>query len=38
MIAQVIYLKEYDWLVKVYYAVDQYYKEEILSELYSIDC
>jgi len=38
MIAQVIYLKEYDWLIKVYYAVDQYYQDEILGELYSIDC
>lgn len=38
MIAQVIYLEDYDWLIKVYYAVTQYYTDEILGELDSIDC
>lgn len=38
MIAQVIYLEDYDWLIKVYYAVTTYYSDEILGELESIDC
>lgn len=38
MIIQVIYLEDYDWLIKVYYAVTTYYTEEILGELESIDC
>jgi hypothetical protein len=33
MIMQNIYLKRYDWSVKVYYAVDAYYSDEILKEL-----
>lgn len=33
MIIQDIYIKQYDWDVRVYYAVDAYYSEEILKEL-----
>lgn len=33
MIIQEIYLPEYRWKVKVYYAVNQYYAEDILQEL-----
>lgn len=38
MIAQVIYLEDYDWLIKIYYAVTKYCEEEILDELDSIGC
>jgi hypothetical protein len=38
MIIQVIYLEDYDWLIKVYYAVTTYYSDEILDELESIGC
>ena len=38
MKTQVIYLDDYDWLIKVYYAIDTYYTDEILGELDSIDC
>lgn len=38
MITQCIYLDKYDWLIKVYYAVDTYYINDILGELDSIDC
>ena len=33
MIVQQINLRKYDWSVKVYYAVDAYYSDEILKEL-----
>ena len=33
MIVQDLYLNEYKWSVKVYYAVSSYYTEEILEEL-----
>ena len=33
MILQDIYLRKYDWSIKVYYAVDAYYTDEILKEL-----
>lgn len=33
MIIQDLYLNEYKWSVKVYYAVSSYYTEEILEEL-----
>lgn len=33
MIVQDIYLKDYDWHCKVYYAVDDYYVDEIINEL-----
>lgn len=38
MITQVIYLEDYDWLIKIYYAVSTYYTDEILEELDSIGC
>jgi len=38
MIIQDIYLKDYDWSVKVYYAVDRYYIPDILNDLLLIDC
>ncbi len=33
MIEQDIYLIHYDWTIKVYYAVDGYYSDQILGEL-----
>lgn len=33
MIIQDIYLSKYKWHIKVYYAVDAYYAEDILDEL-----
>lgn len=33
MIIQDIYLKKYSWSIKIYYAVDAYYTDEILKEL-----
>ena len=33
MIIQNVYLSDYNWNVKVYYAVNGYYIEEILNEL-----
>ena len=38
MIRQQIYIKKYDILVYAYYAVTQYYTEEILDRLYEIGC
>lgn len=38
MIKQDIYLKNWDWRVIVYYAVDTYYMDEILDELYDMGC
>ena len=37
MITQEFYLKEYDWSVKIYYAVDTYYTDDILSDLLELD-
>ena len=38
MLVQDIYLEDWDWTVKVFYAVDTYYIDEILGELESIGC
>lgn len=38
MIRQRFILEKYDWLVWVYYAVDDYYVDEILERLESIGC
>lgn len=38
MIVQEFYLKDWDWYVIVYYAVDTYYVSEILGELEEIGC
>lgn len=38
MITQEFYIQEYDWSIKVYYAVDGYYKQEILSDLLELNC
>ena len=31
-------MDEYDWRVKVFYAVDTYYVDEIIDNMYSIGC
>lgn len=38
MIVQDFYIPEYDWKVRVYYAVTTYWKYEILHELKRIGC
>ena len=38
MITQVVYLKDYDWLLKVFYEVDREDSDVILNELDQIDC
>lgn len=38
MIRQNLYIEKYDWYVYIYYAVDDYYIEEIMWMLYRIDC
>ena len=38
MIIQEIYIPKYNWNVKIYYAVNKYYKEEIIQDLVDIDC
>ena len=38
MIVQDIYLEEYDWTVRVYYAVHEYFISNILIDLLDIDC
>lgn len=38
MLIQDIYLEDWDWTVKVFYAVDTYYINEILGDLESIGC
>lgn len=38
MIIQDIYLEDWDWTVKVFYAVHTYYVDQILGELESIGC
>ena len=38
MIIQDIYLENWDWCVKVFYAIDTYYIDKILGELECIGC
>ena len=38
MIRQDFYLKDWDWYVMMFYAVDTYYMNEILDELENIGC
>ena len=38
MIVQEIYLAEYDWHCRVFYAVTEYWADDILHELRMIDC
>lgn len=38
MIVQDIYLNDWDWHVTVYYAVDDYYTDEIIQELIDMGC
>lgn len=38
MIVQDIYLKDYDWAIKVYYATNEYFISNILIDLLELDC
>lgn len=38
MIVQDIYLEDYDWSIRVYYAVHEYFISNILIDLLDIDC
>lgn len=38
MIRQDIYLKDWDWRCRLYYAIDTYYVDEIIEDLISIGC
>lgn len=38
MIIQEITLPRYDWMVRIYYAVDTYYADEILDDLIRMGC
>lgn len=38
MIIQNVYLEDWDWYIKVYYAVDTFYMDSILGELESMGC
>lgn len=38
MIEQVIYLDDYDWLLKIFFIESDYHADRILSELEAIDC
>lgn len=38
MIVQDIYLQDYDWSIRVYYAVHEYFISNILIDLLDIDC
>lgn len=38
MVRQQIFLKEYDWKIRIYYYVTSYYTDEILQQLAAIGC
>ena len=38
MIRQTFYMDRYDWTVYAYYAVDDYYTDEIVELLYDVGC
>ena len=38
MIVQDIYLEKYDWSIRVYYAVNEYFISNILIDLLEMDC
>ena len=38
MRTQIVYLDKYDWLIKVFYLIEDPFIEGILGELDSIDC
>ena len=38
MITQDLYLDSYDWSIRIYYAIDGYYKPEILGDLQKLNC
>ena len=38
MVTSDVYIRKYDWNVRIYFAVTCYYTDEILDALYGIDC
>lgn len=38
MIVQNVYLEDWDWVVKIYYAVDTFYMDSIIGDLESMGC
>lgn len=38
MIIQNVYLEDWDWTIKIYYAVDTFYMDSILGDLESMGC
>lgn len=38
MIKQTFYIKEYDWTIYAYFAVDCYYVDEIMEHLFKLRC
>ena len=38
MIIQEFYIPDYDWEVRVYYAVDCYYTDRIIADLQRVGC
>ena len=38
MIIQDVYLEDWDWVIKVYYAVDTFYLDSIIGDLESMGC
>ena len=38
MIIQDVYLEDWDWVIKVYYAVDTFYMDSIIGDLESMGC
>lgn len=38
MIVQDIYIKEYDWLLHAFFAVDEYYTNDIMERLWDMGC
>lgn len=38
MIKEDVYIKDYDWIVHFYFAIDTYYVKEIIDLLWNLDC
>lgn len=38
MIVQDFYISKYDWNVRIYYAIDTVFSDEIIEELINLDC
>jgi hypothetical protein len=38
MILQKVYLKDFDWFIRVYYAVNYFHIEDIIEDLEYLEC